>query len=162
MQKKKKQYSSGVFIIFIGVVILLGKLGVLSFAWKLLWPLLLLAPGILLHLVYFAGYFSAALLIPGGMLITYSLMFIYCNLFGWQSMGYLWPGFILGIAVGLYEYYWYETGRPRSFLIAAILLAIISILFFGLMLLFTSGVYILALVLILIGAFMLMRRPNAW
>lgn len=157
---QRNQYSLGVIIIAVGIVIILGKLGIFSFAWKILWPLMLLAPGLLFHALFFTRIMPAAVLVPGGILTTYGLMFIFCNIFGWHSMVYLWPGFIFGVAVGLYEFYFFDRQRP--IFIASLILAIISGLFFSFTLLFTGGIYIIALILILIGAFMLLKRPNTW
>src|SRR5690554_3461193 len=92
--------SIGIIIILLGIFILLGKLGVIAFVWSIFWPVFVLAPGILFHLFFFSRVMPAGVLIPGGILVTYSLMFFYCGLFGWHSMSYLWPGFILGVAIG--------------------------------------------------------------
>lgn len=154
--------SLGVIIILLGVFILLGKLGVISFVWSIFWPVFILAPGVLFHLFYFSRTMPAGVLIPGGILITYSLMFFYCGLFGWHSMSYLWPGFILGVAVGLYEYYMFSDEKPREAWIAAMILGVISIIFFGFSLLNSNGIYFIAALLILIGIIMIVRRPKSW
>lgn len=40
-----------------------------------------------------------------GVLITYGIMFMLCEVLGWQLMQYIWPGFLLGPALGLYKSY---------------------------------------------------------
>lgn len=159
---RTNRISIGVLIIILGVIILLGKLGVFSFVWSIFWPIFILAPGLLFHLFFFTRAMPAGVLIPGGILVTYALMFFYCGIFGWHSMSYLWPGFIFGVAVGLYEFFLFSDDKPRGALVASMILGIISIVFFGFTLMTTSGIYVIAAALILIGIYLIVRRPNAW
>jgi len=159
---RSNRLSLGVIIILLGIFILLGKLGVITFVWNVFWPILILAAGLLLHMFYFSRTLPAAALIPGGLLVTYSLMFLYCTIFGWGAMSYLWPGFIFGVAVGLYEYYMFSDDKPRGALIASLIVGSVSIVFFGFTLIRTNAIYVIAAALILIGLFMILRRPRAW
>lgn len=159
---RTNRLSIGVIIIILGVVILLGKLGVFTFVWNIFWPIFLLAPGLLLHLMYFTRALPAGVLVPGGILVTYSLMFFYCGIFGWSSMTYLWPGFLLGVAIGLYEYFLFSDVKPRGALIASLIVGTISIIMFGFTLMSTGAIYVIAIALILIGVFLIMRRPSTW
>jgi hypothetical protein len=158
----RKNYSIGIVLIAIAVILLLGKLGVFHFLGSILWPLFVLVPGLIFHLLYFNRIFPAAVLVPGGILVTYSLMFIYCNMFGWNSMGYLWPGFIFGVAVGLYEMYWFERSSDRRVLLAAMVVGGISVVFFAMTILFKLGIYVIVIVLLLAGAWMMLRKPKTW
>lgn len=158
----RNNYSLGLLLIFIAVILLLGKLGVFSFLGGLLWPIFVLAPGLLFHFLYFSRSAPAGVLVPGGILVTYSLMFFYCNLFGWQSMAYLWPGFIFGVAVGLYELSLFDTNARGAFT-GAVVLAIISGVFFAFAFLFTVGIYFVAFAMIAVGIFLILsRRPRPW
>lgn len=58
-----------------------------------------------------------------GVLITYGIMFMLCEVLGWQLMQYIWPGFLLGPALGLYKSY-RITGSRAQRSEARILLAI--------------------------------------
>jgi hypothetical protein len=89
-------------------------------------------------------------------------MFFLCNLFGWHLMTYLWPGFIFGVAVGLYEYQMFERYAPRGVMTAVLVLTIVSAAMFGMTLLFTLGIYFIAFGLLAGGAVLLMRRPKVW
>jgi hypothetical protein len=89
-------------------------------------------------------------------------MFLYCTIFGWGAMSYLWPGFIFGVAVGLYEYYMFSDDKPRGALIASLIVGSVSIVFFGFTLIRTNAIYVIAAALILIGLFMILRRPRTW
>ncbi|MBD2844424.1 hypothetical protein IDH44_04415 [Paenibacillus sp. IB182496] len=154
----RNQYSVGILMLIAGIVILLGKLGLFSFIGSVFWPLIVLIPGVLLHVLYFGRILPAIALIPGGMLSTYALVFLYCNLFGWQSLQYLWPFFILGVAVGLYEYYMFELTRPHGAQVAAIVLAAAAAVCIGFMLLWSWGIYLIAAALIAAGAWMVFGR----
>lgn len=58
-----------------------------------------------------------------GVLITYGIMFMLCEVLGWQLMQYIWPGFLLGPALGLYKSY-HITGSRAQRSEARILLGI--------------------------------------
>ncbi|MFS0727585.1 hypothetical protein [Paenibacillus sp. 1P07SE] len=154
----KNQYTVGVLMLIAGVIILLGKLGIFSFIGTIFWPLFLLIPGILLHVLYFGRILPAAILIPGGIMTVYSLVFLYCTLFGWEYLQYIWPFFIVGIAVGLYEYHLFEVPRPRGPMIAALVLAIVAACCFTAIMLWSWGIYLLAALLILGGAWLVFGR----
>lgn len=159
----RNSYRSGVIILIIGIVILLGKIGFFGYIAGILWPLILLIPGLLFHYFYFARIWQSRVLIPGGILTSYALLFFFCEIFNnYGLMSYIWPGFILGIAVGLYEFYLFDQSNPKGALVAAFILAIMSGVFFGFTLLSTAGIYIIALALIGVGAAMMVRKPRAW
>ncbi|GIQ67990.1 hypothetical protein DUZ99_05255 [Xylanibacillus composti] len=157
---RNRQYSVGLLIILLGIVILLGKTGVFSFAIGMLWPLFVLVPGLLFHFFYFSRMMPSGVLIPGGILVTVSILFFICNFFGWHHMAWLWPGFILAVAIGLYEFYLFDNEHPKGVLTAAIILGVLAAVFFTFTVLFTSGIYFVAVALILVGAFMMFRRPR--
>lgn len=159
---KNQQFSLGIVIIALGLFILLGKLGIFQFVGSMLWPLFVLLPGLIFHVLFFYRVLPSGVLIPGGILVLLSLMFFFCNLVGWDAMAYLWPGFIAAVALGLYEFYLFDSYRPRAALNGAVVLGIIAAVFFAFILLFSSGVYFLAAVLIAAGIFLLMRRPKLW
>jgi hypothetical protein len=156
------KYSAGIILLLAGLVILLGKLGVFGFLGSVFWPLLVLIPGILLHVLYFGRLVPAVALVPGGMLVVYALLFIVCNLFGWDSLKYLWPLFIFGVAAGLYEYYLFGSSRPRVVLTASMALAAASAVFFVLVLLWSWGIYAIAAALIAAGIWMMLSKRKRW
>lgn len=155
------RFTIGLLIVIVGVVLLLGKLGVIGFLFGTFWPLLLLAAGLGLHWLFFAKNMPAALLIPGGILSTYAVMFLLCTVFTWKLMAFLWPGFIFGVAVGLYEYYLYDRYQPRPVLLTALILAGLSGVFFCMTLLFTIGIYVIAALFIAAGLYLLLGRSRS-
>ncbi|SDM89614.1 hypothetical protein SAMN04487897_101407 [Paenibacillus sp. yr247] len=158
----RNSYSIGILLIGLAVLLLLGKIGVFQVLLSFFWPLVLLIPGLLFHFMFFNRSLPAGVLVPGGILTTYAVMFFFCNIFGWGSMSYLWPGFILGVAIGLYELHLFDRGSDRGVLIGAMVLGIISTVFFGLTLLIKLGIYVIALILVLAGLLMIFRKRNVW
>ncbi|MBB6729681.1 hypothetical protein [Cohnella zeiphila] len=156
----KQSAAVGVLILAAGLVILLGKLGVFAFIGTVFWPLFILIPGILLHVLYFGRLLPAVSLIPAGILTVVSVLLLVGNWFDWSSMKYLWPFFLFAVAVGLYEYYMFGEVRTRGLWTASVVLAALSVVLFLLTLMWTWGLYIIAIVLILLGGWMVWFRPR--
>lgn len=152
--------TTGIIILAAGIIILLGKWGVFSFLLKNLWPLLLLIPGILLHLWHFYRKGPAELLLPGGALVVYSIVFFIGIIGGWQTLKYTWPAFILGIAVGLYEYDRFSKRHQQGILAAAFILGALSIILLGITLFTWPLIYLLAILLIIGGIYLIVARGN--
>lgn len=159
---QRNRFSIGILLIVVALILILGKLGVFSFLGYLLWPLLLLAVGLGLHFLYFSKLAPSGILVPGGILVTYSFVFFICNLFGWHLLRFLWPLFIFGLAVGLYELYLFDRNSPRQLMPIAVILGALSALFLVLMFMFSAFIYVVAILLVIAGVFLLMRRPKAW
>lgn len=157
-----QKYSAGIIFILAGIVILLGKWGVFSFLGAMFWPLLVLIPGILLHVLYFGRMLPAVVLVPGGMLIVYTILFIFCNIFGWDIIKYAWPVLLLGIAVGLYEYHLFGNSRNRAILTTSLWLGGAAIVFLILTLVWSWGFYVLAIVLIGVGVWRTLAKRPRW
>lgn len=134
------------------------------------WPSLFVMPlGIFFHWLYFGmtGRRGTGLLIPGGILLVAGIFFQLSMLF--DLWGVLWPGFLLAVSAGLFEFYWFG-GRNRWLLIPINILFVLSLLFFAL---FSVGALwnglfgsspILAIVLIAAGALLFLsggRKKNA-
>lgn len=96
----------GVVLIIMGVLFLMSNLGYLNFSWSYVWPLALLVPGLYMHFAFFTGIDrNPGILVPGGILTTYGALFYANVFFGWRIMAELWPLFLLGVAIGLFELY---------------------------------------------------------
>jgi hypothetical protein len=156
----RQSATVGIGILAVGLIILLGKLGVFAFIGAVFWPLFILIPGVLLHVLYFGRIGPSVALIPAGILTVVSVILLIGNWFGWGLMKYMWPLFLLAIAVGLYEFYVFGYSRSRQVWTAAVLLAALSIVLFGMTLLWTWGIYVLAAGLIGFGTWLVLRRPR--
>lgn len=127
------------------------------------WPSIFIIPfGILFHWMYFSVTSGRAtgLLIPGGLLLTVGTVCQVSMLF--DAWSYMWPGFILAPAVGLFEFYLFGN-RNKWLLIPINILTGLSLLFFAIFSLGTlfskvSGQPLIAIVIIVIGLFMLIGK----
>ncbi|RRJ66689.1 hypothetical protein EHV15_29985 [Paenibacillus oralis] len=149
---------TGILILAAGIVILLGKLGFFSFLGRAFWPLLLLIPGILLHLWHFWRKGPSELLLPGAILVVYSIVFFIGIIGGWDTLKYTWPLFFLGIAVGLFEYDYFSPRRQNGMFIAALIIGAISVILLGWTLFSLSLIYVLAILLIIGGIWLIVVR----
>jgi hypothetical protein len=158
----KQSAAVGVLVLAAGLVILLGKLGVFAFIGSVFWPLFILIPGVLLHVLYFGRMVPSVVLVPAGILTVVSVILLIGNWFGWDLMRYLWPFFPFAVAVGLYEYYVFGYSRSRMIWTASVGLALLSVILFGMTLLWTWGIYLLAAALIGFGTWLVLNRPRIW
>lgn len=112
----------GAVFIAIGIIFLLSNFGYVTFSWNYIWPLALLIPGIYMHFAFFTGLDkNPGILVPGGILTTYGALF-YANVFwGWHMMPSLWPFFLIGIAIGLFELYLFGDHNKALLIPVAIL-----------------------------------------
>ncbi|WP_342760332.1 hypothetical protein [Paenibacillus sp. PK3_47] len=148
----------GLFIAIAGIIILLGNLGVFGFLGRVLWPLLILIPGLLLHVLFFSRRAPAAVLIPAGFLTVSGLVLGFCNTWGWGFMAHLWPLLLLGVAAGLYEYSLYSRARTGGLTTAAVILGLLSLVLFIFSLMGTGALYLLGAVLIAAGIWLMAGR----
>jgi len=156
----RQSAAVGIGVVAVGLIILLGKLGVFSFIGSVFWPMFVLIPGVLLHVLYFGRMVPSIALIPAGILTVVSVVLLIGNWFGWGLMKYMWPLFPFAVAVGLYEYYAFGYERSKQVWLVAVGLAILSLVLFGIMLLWTWGIYFVAIGLIAFGGWLVVRRPK--
>jgi len=164
----KLKTISGFVLLLLGAVLFLnqgeefgpGKI----FAY--FWPSLFVIPvGLFFHWLYFSmiGRRGTGLLIPGGILFTVGVVCQIAMLF--NNWGYMWPGFILAVAIGLFEFYWFGN-RNKWLLIPINILTVLSILFFAVFSIgslyskFLLSQPIIAIILILGGAVILLTKKK--
>ena len=154
---KKINYIFGFLLLFIGVILILSNFGVIEIIWEDLWPLFLLIPGIVFELSYFIYRKDAGLLVPGGILITYGLLFSVNVIYGWHLMENLWPIFPLGVAIGLLQLFLFG-GREKGLLIPVGILGVISLFFLINNLLFVDFRLLAGILLMLIGIWVIFKN----
>ncbi len=147
----------GLVLVIAGSLFTLDSLGWIHLSWGYLWPLFLLLPGIAFHAAFFAGRNqNAGLLVPGGILTVYGLLFSAMTIFGWQLMEVFWPVFILGVALGLFELYVFGP-RETGLLIPVGILSLVGFAFLFINLLHTGGSVLVGLALILAGGAVILK-----
>lgn len=157
----KNDMKLGVFIAAAGLIILFGKLGLFGFLGRALWPLVILVPGLFLHVLFFSRRAPATVLIPAGILTVCGLVLGFCNTWGWGFMNHLWPLLLLGVAVGLYEYSLYSPARTGGLTTTAVILGVLSLVLFIFSLMGTGALYLLGAVLIAGGLWLMAGRRKS-
>jgi hypothetical protein len=145
----------GFILLVLGIGFITIKLGMTLFG--LLWPLLLLVAGWLLHKMYFRGNLPAIALVPGGLLVISSLPLLYGNWFGWDALIYLWPLFLFGASIGIYEYYRYGRSSDRTLAVLAIALGVVSAVALSVTLFIKLSFMFVAIVLVVVGIVLIRR-----
>jgi hypothetical protein len=127
---KSKNYLWGILLIVTGVILLIDRtLNVGIFQAVNLWPIFVLAPGLIFEFSYFASGRSPGLLVPGGILTTIGLLFFFETYTGWSFSQYTWPIYPLSVSVGLFQLYLFG-GRQSGLLIPVFILSAISVMSF--------------------------------
>jgi hypothetical protein len=161
----------GLIFVVIGGLFLLDNLNIIhfnldiAFLFIYFWPMFIIIPGFLMNMTFFQGRNSdPGILVPGGILLTVGATCQISMLFNiWDIM---WPGFILSVAVGLFELYLFGT-RERALLIPVGILGGLSLIFFttiSLPILIgrTFGNLLVPGVLILIGAAIIFKGKKSY
>ena len=150
----------GFFLLFAGGLLILANFGIIEIAWDNIWPLFVLIVGIFFEASYFIYRKEAGLLVPGGILITYGLLFLVSTIYGWHLMGDLWPIYPLGVAIGLFQLYLFG-GRDKGLLIPVGILGAVSLFFLVNNLLFVDFRLIAGIILVLIGIWFIFKKGNS-
>lgn len=118
----------GTVLLLLGIVLVLNQLELINVRSGMVFPIILLALSLLFHLYYFfSGRGSEGLLVPGGILLVYGLMFLLGDVLPLQGNIFyngLWPLWVLGPALGLFELYVFSHGAKGSMVPVFILTAI--------------------------------------
>jgi len=165
---KKSNMIIGAIILLLGVYFLLHNLNIfriyidifdIGFLFSNFWPMFLIIPGFFMHMAYFSGKNTdAGILVPGGILLVSGLTCQLSTIFGnWHVM---WPGFLLAVAVGLFELYLFGP-KEKGLLIPVGILGGLSFIFFSNTLRwyfeYNFGKFIIPLILILLGGFIIYK-----
>ncbi|GBF77727.1 hypothetical protein PA598K_06290 [Paenibacillus sp. 598K] len=161
-----KRAVIGAVLLLFGVYLFLGRTQDYNTGqlFATFWPTMFVIPlGLFFHWMHFSLMRGRGhgLLIPGGVLITAGLVSQIAMLFG--NWNYMWPGFILAPAVGLFEYYWFGN-RNKWLLLPIQILTVLSVLFFVIFTLghvlgqLSGGQSMIGILLIALGAYLLVAR----
>ncbi len=146
-------------LIIVGLLLLGNNMGMIILDISKLWPLFLLVPGLLFELSYFTTRRDVGVLVPGGILTVYGCLFFVNILTNWNAMDKLWPFFIFGPAVGLFQLYVFG-GRDKGVLIASSILAVISMTMLSFTMFGFAKNYIAPVALISIGFLIMFKGHN--
>jgi hypothetical protein len=117
----------GIGLIILGLIFLFENFGYIEFDFKDVWPVFVLLAGLAFWLGFLKDRKNYGLIMPGTILIIYSLMFWYCTAEGWYYMTILWPGFLIGPGLGFFLMYLLGE-KEKGLLVPATILTAIGIL----------------------------------
>ena len=149
----------GFFLLFAGGLLILANFGIIEIAWDNIWPLFVLIVGIFFEASYFIYRKEAGLLVPGGILITYGLLFSISAIYGWHLMGDLWPIYPLGVAIGLFQLYLFG-GRDKGLLVPVGILGAVSLFFLINNFLFIDFRLLVGIILVVIGIGIILKKTK--
>lgn len=164
--QNRSNFVFGFILVIIGVTFLLRNMNIINFdinigfIFAYFWPMFIIIPGLIMHLSYFGGRnVDPGILVPGGILLTVGATLQVSMLFNiWDIT---WPGYILAVAVGLFELYLFGT-RDKALLIPVGILGGLSLIFIvtisiPLALDHSIGQYVVPIVLVLVGAALIFK-----
>lgn len=115
MQRKNSYIIWGIVLIAFGVLIVLNQLDIIRMTGYMIPAVIMLGLALVFHLCYALGGRSrVGFLVPGGIMLLYGVHFLLGYIFGSNLFGKLWPLFVLGPALGLFELYVFSRGRSGS------------------------------------------------
>jgi hypothetical protein len=150
---KERFYIGGIFIAA-GILFLLANFGLFSL--EHVWPIFVMAPGIIFFIAYLDNKQNYGFLMPASILTIIGLLFFYCEFAGWHRMETLWPFFIIAPGCGFFLMY-YLGPKEKGLLIPASILTFIG--FLNLAVNNPEG-YIWPIILIVVGLWMLIFKKD--
>lgn len=114
---------TGTSLLVLGLFSLLAATGVLPVHMGFIWPLSLLIPGLFFEIAYFiqAERYREEILIPAGLLIVYSALFLYIGSAGTERLLLWWPVFPLGAGIGFLQAWVFGAHRVAYLMIGQFL-----------------------------------------
>ncbi|KAF2956962.1 hypothetical protein [Marinitoga sp. 38H-ov] len=154
----KKGIIGGIVLILLGIYLIFSNF--LEINWNYFWPVILLIIGFKFEYNYFKYKNNPGVLVPGGILITLGIIFYLSVFLGYDSMRFLWPGFILAPAIGIAQMS-IVTKRIKENIFPIVFLSGLSIIFFVEEIIgINIWNYIIGLLFIAIGINILIKRSE--
>lgn len=155
---KRNETAIGLILVIMGAIAILDNFfHIKIFSMARLWPLIILLPGLLLEYTYARTRTLPAILIPGGILTSLGIFFLFNTYTNWRFAGYTWPFYPLTFAIGLYQYYRF-AGKPKPLLIPIYIISIFcGISFTAIFFTWLNRRFFAAIVLVIVGLYLLLK-----
>ncbi|QCX34547.1 hypothetical protein FDN13_13020 [Caloramator sp. E03] len=121
-----RNIAAGIFLITIGIVLIIQRTVGINL-WNYIWPFSLIVVGIGIHYKFFHDKNDSNILVIGGILLTYGLLFLFNNITNGAYNSKTNFVYFLGIGIGFIESFIF--GDNNKNLIPAIIFISISIYF---------------------------------
>ncbi|MDQ2086475.1 hypothetical protein RBH29_08540 [Herbivorax sp. ANBcel31] len=123
---KKNNPILGIALVLIGALLLAAYyFDTDIFSMSNLWPLIVLGLGITFEVSYFIKRKDPGILVPGGILTTLGLLFLFETFTNWEFSARTWPVYLLAVAIGLFQLYLFG-GREKGLLIPVAILSAVA------------------------------------
>ena len=126
---RSEKSLAGIILIILGLILLMlqGVFGfkILNFEPHDSWVFIVLLLGISFEFAFFISGKNPGLLVPGGIITTIGLLFLFEVTTDWSFAEYTWPIYIFSVAVGLFQLYMFG-GKERGLLIASGIVALVA------------------------------------
>lgn len=158
-KKMKTNIIWGIILLLAGFTLILTNFGIIEIAWDNLWPLVVLIVGLLFEFGYFISRKDVGLLVPGGILTTYGIFFLYSSMVDWSLVGRLWPIYPLGVAIGLFQLYLFG-GRDKGLLVPVGILSAVSLIFLFINFYFVDFRLLVGIIFVVIGIVIIFKKTK--
>jgi undecaprenyl pyrophosphate phosphatase UppP len=129
---KKSNYFVGLLLIAVGFIVIILKalfnFKVLELSTDDFWVLIVLLMGLSFEFAFFLAGKYPGLLVPGGIITTIALLFMFEVATDWSFTEYTWPIYILSVAIGLFQMYLFSR-REKGLLISSLIIGGVSAFF---------------------------------
>ena len=127
MRNDKSIAGTVLIVLGLALLILNGFFGfkILNFEPYDSWVFIVLLVGISFEFAYFISGKNPGLLVPGGIITTIGMLFLFEVTTDWSFAEYTWPIYTFSVAVGLFQLYLFG-GKQRGLLIASGIVALVS------------------------------------
>lgn len=126
-KKKENRFVEGISLILLGLFFLAIQKGL--FRWNQIWQFALIIPGLAFFISYLKDRKNYSVLMPGTILTTLGIYFLFMEEYGWYHMEEFWPIFILAPGVGFFMMF-FASGMKKDFWIPGTILVMIAGIFF--------------------------------
>ncbi len=137
---RKGNYYTGLVLIVLGALALVLNIvfdiRIIKFDSYDFWVFIVLIIGLAFELGFFLTGSKSGLLIPGGIITTIGLLFMFEVSTDWHFSRFTWPVYIISVAVGLLQMYMFSR-RQKGLLIAGLIVGGIGV-FFELMMILSA------------------------
>lgn len=116
---KKSNSFIGLLLVALGVLVLVLRafdIRILEFDATDFWVFIVLIIGLAFELGYFLSGSKPGLLIPGGIITTIGLLFMFEVATDWEFAEYTWPIYIISVAIGLFQMYLFSRREKGLFI----------------------------------------------
>ena len=159
---KNSKLLVGVFLVLFGLICVANTIFNLHLFSRIqFWPFIIILVGLCFEIGYFSSGKAPGLLVPGGILLTIGILFLFETWTYWRFAAYTWPIYPFSVAVGLFQLYLFGT-KERGLLIPVFILTAVTVIaficmFFGNIFRLLNYSLLLPVLMIVVGLYVIYK-----